>query len=220
MAQAAAIGPGPQPGLIGPNAILRVAESLRASGASAECEAVFRRAALDAYLDDPPAAMVPEDEVRRLHRALRDELGVRRAAEVAMDAGRRTGDYLLAHRIPRPVQVLLKSLPPDWSARLLLRAIGRHAWTFAGSGSFTASAGRPVILRIEHNPMCAGLQADEPSCFFYAATFERLFAELVHRRSKVVETACEAAGAAGCRFELRWDDAAAQQTAAHVRARG
>ena len=50
----------------------------------------------------------------------------------------RTGDYLLAHRIPKPVQALLKRLPAPLAARVLLAAITRHAWTFAGSGRFEA----------------------------------------------------------------------------------
>jgi len=44
----------------------------------------------------------------------------------------------------------------------------------------------------------------EPGCDFYAATFERLFRVLVHADARVVETACEACGAAECRFEVRW----------------
>jgi divinyl protochlorophyllide a 8-vinyl-reductase len=52
--------------------------------------------------------------------------------------------------------------------------------------------------------MCVGLQADAPACGYYAATFEGLFAALVHRRARVVEVACEAQGAPACVFEVRW----------------
>jgi replicative DNA helicase len=48
------------------------------------------------------------------------------------------------------------------------------------------------------------LWADSPACDFYAATFERLFAVLVHARARVHEVACEACGDAECRFEIRW----------------
>jgi divinyl protochlorophyllide a 8-vinyl-reductase len=41
-------------------------------------------------------------------------------------------------------------------------------------------------------------------CDFYAATFERLYRELVDPRTTAVETACAAAGAAECVFELRF----------------
>jgi hypothetical protein len=80
------------------------------------------------------------------------------AAEVARSAGRRTADYLLAHRIPKPVQALLKALPARLAARVLLSAIARHAWTFAGSGVFSASTGaraRPSCWR-SATTRCAG----------------------------------------------------------------
>jgi divinyl protochlorophyllide a 8-vinyl-reductase len=123
---------------------------------------------------------------------------------VAHSAGLRTADYLLAHRIPKPVQALLKRLPATWAARLLLSAIRRHAWTFAGSGVFTARAGRPTVLTLRSNPLCKGVASAVPACDFYAATFERLFRTLVHRDARAVEVACEACGDAECRFELRW----------------
>jgi divinyl protochlorophyllide a 8-vinyl-reductase len=64
-----------------------------------------------------------------------------------------------------------------------------------------------VVLTIRHNPLCQDLQADTPACDFYAATFERLFQVLVHRRSRVREVACEACGDAECRFEIGWSAA-------------
>jgi hydrogenase maturation protein HypF len=64
--------------------------------------------------------------------------------------------------------------------------------------------GRPVLLRIRHNPLCQGLATVAPACHYYAATFERLFQVLVHPRAQVVEVACEACGDAECRFEVRW----------------
>jgi divinyl protochlorophyllide a 8-vinyl-reductase len=83
-------------------------------------------------------------------------------------------------------------------------AITRNAWTFAGSGQFRARAGRPVVLTIRGNPLCKDLRTDEPSCDFYAGTFERLFEVLVHRNAKVREVACESCGDPECRFEIRW----------------
>jgi len=149
-----------------------------------------------------------EADVARLHRALRQQPGHGLAAEVARQAGLRTADYLLAHRIPRPVQWLLKRLPAPLAARVLRQAVGHHAWTFAGSGHFTARAGRPCVLTITGNPLCRGADLQNPSplpaCDFYAATFERLFQVLVHPTVQAVETACEARGDPACVFELRW----------------
>jgi divinyl protochlorophyllide a 8-vinyl-reductase len=203
---ATAAGTGPI-GRIGPNAITRVAEALLPRLGAPGTRRLFEHAGLAAYVDAPPQAMVDEAEVIALHAALRAELGNTQAKDVAADAGRRTAEYLLAHRIPRPAQRLLTWLPAPLAARVLLRAIGGHAWTFAGSGHFSARVGwrgRPVILQIEGNPLCRGLRTDAPACDFYTAVFQRLFEVLVHPRAQVIETACEARGDPACRFEVRW----------------
>lgn len=191
-------------GRIGPNAITRVAEVLPALLGDAGTRALFEAAGLGGYLSQPPEGMVDETEVARLHRVLRQQLGPAVAGQVARSAGMRTADYLLARRIPKPVQWLLKRLPPVLAARVLLQAIGRHAWTFAGSGQFQAVAGRPCVLTIRDNPLCRGVASAHPACDFYSATFERLFQVLVHPAVQVVETQCEARGDPVCRFELRW----------------
>jgi divinyl protochlorophyllide a 8-vinyl-reductase len=191
-------------GRIGPNAITRVAEVLPGFVGKRITRELFDKAGLAGYLEAPPQAMVDEAEVTSLHQVMRAELGSEVSARVARSAGRRTADYLLARRIPGPVQFLLKRLPAPLAARLLLSAIRRHAWTFSGSGVFSARAGQPVVLIIRGNPMCRGLNSAQPACDFYAATFERLFRVLVHRRSRVVETACEACGDDECRFEVSW----------------
>lgn len=191
-------------GRIGPNAITRVAEVLPALLGDAGTRALFEAAGLGGYLSQPPEGMVDETEVARLHRVLRQQLGPAVAGQVARSAGMRTADYLLARRIPKPVQWLLKRLPPVLAARVLLQAIGRHAWTFAGSGQFDAVAGRPCVLTIRDNPLCRGVASAHPACDFYSATFERLFQVLVHPATQVVETQCEARGDPVCRFELRW----------------
>lgn len=192
-------------GRIGPNAITRVAEVMPGLVGEAATRAVFARAGLSKHLITPPEGMVLEADVARLHQALRQSLGPAVATQVARQAGRRTADYLLARRIPKLVQHLLRALPAPLAARLLLRAIGRNAWTFAGSGQFSARAGRPCVLTIRGNPLCHGLLQAEPACAFYTATFERLFQVLVHAGTHAVETACEARGDPACRFELRWD---------------
>jgi divinyl protochlorophyllide a 8-vinyl-reductase len=191
-------------GHIGPNAITRVAEAL----GPARARQVFRRAGLAAYLEAPPQAMVDEREVTALHVALRTDLGEAEARRVAADAGRRTAAYLLAHRIPAPAQVLLRALPAGLAARVLLKAIVGHAWTFAGSGRFsvrvTADRARRVVLTIADNPLCRSVCSAEPCCDYYRAVFDVLFRALVHRGASVEETACEACGDPACVFEIRW----------------
>jgi divinyl protochlorophyllide a 8-vinyl-reductase len=138
-----------------------------------------------------------------------------------------TGDYLLAHRIPRPVQRLLQRLPATLAARLLIAAIKRHAWTFVGSGHFEVSSvptlltrvpsvsgsndpgnvgGRAprLSLRVGDCPICRGSAQSSPGCSYYAATFEQIFVALVHPGTQVRETSCQAMGASACVFEVNW----------------
>ena len=226
---------------IGPNAITRVAEALRQSGPQERVERLFTQAGLAHYLAQPPEKMVDEREVTRLHRVLRDQLGIPAALAIARVAGVRTGDYLLAHRIPRAVQVLLKWLPARLASQILLNAIQRHAWTFAGSGELRVRKAYPPHLAIAGCCICQGAlaqaqtqgqamghaqaqaqaqaqahaqahqvqalgqaQAQTPLCDFYAAAIERLFQQLVHPRSRVTETQCQALGAEACTFEVAW----------------
>ncbi|MGQ9659292.1 MAG: bacteriochlorophyll 4-vinyl reductase [Thermochromatium sp.] len=191
-------------GRIGPNAVIRVFETLNERRDSTVAETVFRRAGLGGYLDALPEAMVPEEEVIALHQALRETLGIAEAREIAREAGRRTGDYLLARRIPRPVQAILKILPPRLASRTLLKAISGNAWTFVGTGQFAVTSDNPPWIEITHSPLCRGARASEPLCDFYAGTFERLFRALVHPHSVVTETACQAMGDPSCLFKASW----------------
>lgn len=189
---------------IGPNAITQVAAALEAALGAPTQRLVFESAKLEHHLSVPPAAMIDEADVIRLHRALREQLGPGRARDIARDAGRRTGEYLLANRIPAPAQALLRRTPARLASRALLAGIRGHAWTFAGSGAFTAEAGRPTRLAIADSPLCRGVHSEDPVCDYYSATFERLFRELVHPDVRVAELACGAQGAEACRFEARW----------------
>ncbi|NBC96670.1 MAG: bacteriochlorophyll 4-vinyl reductase [Deinococcus-Thermus bacterium] len=189
---------------IGPNAIIRTAEALAAQAGLDTCRRVFDRAGLGAYLTTPPAAMVAEDEVVALHRAVRAELAAETADAVMREAGARTARYLLAHRIPQPAQALLRALPPRAASRLLLGLIARHAWTFAGSADLRLSHGRPARVLFAGSPLARVPAADAPVCGFYAGTFETLFRHLVHADAVARETTCAANGDDVCTLELSW----------------
>lgn len=163
------------------------------------------RMMLIAGLDAPPSdkGMMPEGPAARLHHAVRQTLGPA-APWVLAEAGRATGDYILAHRIPRPAQLLLRSLPAALSAPLLKAAIAKHAWTFAGSGQFSTRSG--LVFEIAANPVIAGETSPTPLCHWHAAVFERLFRTLVDDRLRAQETACCACGDHACRFELQPKD--------------
>jgi divinyl protochlorophyllide a 8-vinyl-reductase len=189
---------------IGPNAIIQVAEALQRQLGREPAGVLFAAVGMSAYLESPPQHMVDEREVIALHAAVRERLPAATAHEIAQAAGLATGDYLLANRIPALVRSVLEVLPAPLASRLLLAAIGKHSWTFAGSGHFASLAGHPVVVTIGDCPICRGAHAHGPVCNYYAATFERLFARLVHRRATVTETECIAAGAPACRFEISW----------------
>ncbi len=189
---------------IGPNAITQVTAALAARYGPERAASILREAGLGRYLHSPPAAMVPESEVVALHRVLRAGLEPGQREAVGREAGERTADYLLANRIPRAVQALLKLLPPPLASRLLLVAISRHAWTFAGSGHFVAAAGNPVRLSIEGCALCRDAVFDSPGCSYYAGTFERLYRVLVSSRARTREIDCQGCGARACRFEVEW----------------
>lgn len=191
-------------GRIGPNAVIRLAEALDAIESKAVTRKLFIAADLAGYADALPQAMVPEDDVTALHRHLRSDLGAGRAASVSWIAGQRTADYLLANRIPKPVQRLLKLLPARLAAFILLKAIGAHAWTFAGTSRFSWRMGRPITLAFEDCPLCRHDHAAQPCCGYYAATFEHLFRTLIASDTTVRETACIATGGSACRFEVSY----------------
>jgi divinyl protochlorophyllide a 8-vinyl-reductase len=191
-------------GRIGPNAVIRLVEALDAVESRAVTTRLFRSADLEPYVVKPPEAMIPEEEVTVLHRRLRSEMGLSHAASVSWIAGLRTADYLLANRIPKPVQRVLKLLPARLAAIVLLKAIGRNAWTFAGSARFSWKGGVPIVVSFEDCPLCRYDRSAAPCCQYYAATFEGLFRELIDSDAKVTETSCIAAGSNACRFEIRW----------------
>jgi divinyl protochlorophyllide a 8-vinyl-reductase len=195
-------------GRIGPNAIIRVAETLRDVFGEETTRHIFAAAHLEPHLASPPASMVPEADVGALQTALFAELEESEAKKVAYEAGLRTGDYLLANRIPKPVQAVLKILPPSLASRVLLNAIKQNSWTFSGSGAFTVKTGHPVVVSIANCPLCRGRHSDTMQCDYYAGTFQRLFQVLVSRRSFVREIACEATGGSACAFEITWTKSA------------
>ena len=183
---------------IGPNAILQHLPVLDDAIGERLRSALLHRAGVA----EPPAdaGMLPEDEVARLHHAVRLFLPDR-APDIQRAAGLATGDYILAHRIPRLAKWLIRVLPAPLGARLLALAITKHAWTFAGSGAFRVLGYGPLRVEIRDNPL-AQQAAEAPICHWHAAVFERLFDALVWPDVHVVEEHCTAMGAPACIFRI------------------
>jgi divinyl protochlorophyllide a 8-vinyl-reductase len=195
---------GIEPARIGPNAIIQTLEALRELRGGGATDDLLLAAGLERYAAESPTAMVPEGDVSLLYRMLRTRLGEPEANATMRLAGAKTAAYLLANRIPRPAQVVLRRLPARFAAPLLLSSITKHTWTFAGSGVVSIASGPPLRIAIRSCPICRGAVGDRPHCSYYAASFEGLFRVLVDARSSVVEVACEGSGAPSCVFEFRW----------------
>jgi divinyl protochlorophyllide a 8-vinyl-reductase len=181
---------------VGPNAILQCAPALAALGGEDLTRRIYADAGLSRMLDMPPENMVPQDEVVALHRAIADGLPPDQAAQVARDAGARTGRYIVENRIPAPARLMLRALPARLSGPTLLRAITRHAWTFAGDADVLHDPGPDMRLAILDNPLAIG------PCHWHEAVLQTMFRRLVSRRAQVRETRCCARGAPACIFEI------------------
>lgn len=181
---------------VGPNAVTQVAAALRAWGGESLAQKVFMAAGLGNVLASPPEQMVDQAMAARLHETLRVTLQPKDATQIASEAGRRTADYLLANRIPKPAQWVMRALPPRLAAPILLKAMASNAWTYAGTGRVRTQAGNPCVLEILDNPLA------QPGCPWHVAVFERLFRALVARGAQVTHAPCCANGATACRFEI------------------
>ena len=182
---------------IGPNAVIQLAAALRARLGQEGGRQVFAVAGHLELFHQPPQEMVAEATAAELYRALFSVLPAEIAADVAADSGTRTADYILANRIPMMAQRVLKTMPVTLAGPLLLKAIARNAWTFAGSGQVrTESCGRHFAVEITANPMAM------PGCAWHQAVFQRLFSVLVAPEITVRHPACCHEGARSCRFEI------------------
>jgi divinyl protochlorophyllide a 8-vinyl-reductase len=184
---------------IGPNAIHQHLPVLDAAIGPTLRHALLHRAGVAEPA--PDCGMLPEDEVIHLHRAVWLFLPDR-AAQIQRASGLAVGDYILANRIPKAAQWLIRHLPARLGAALLARAIARHAWTFAGSGGFRILSTSPLTFEIARNPLALGPEGGGPSCHWHAAVFERLFSRLVWPDARIQETECCACGDPACRFVL------------------
>ena len=192
---------------IGPNAVIQVAAELQ-SRFGVTRTAGLVRAATGYSLNALPTGMIDEREAQALSRALVQQMGPALATNILRAAGHRTGDYLLANRIPRLAQWVIRLAPRRIGLSLLFRAMQSNAWTFACSGRFVVSSAAaldsPVPdLIFESCAMCRDMREPQAMCDFYAGTFERLIRALVSRYAGVLEVECMALGHPRCRFVLQ-----------------
>lgn len=187
--------------VIGPNAVIQLGAALSARLGKETAQRVYDAAGCGPLLDAPPHEMIDERVPVRLFRQLWRELPAETASVVARDAGRRTGRYILQNRIPRLARVVLRILPQSIASRLLLSAIQKNAWTFAGSGTCRTTPGIPMIIEIARNPLRM------PGGAWHEAVFAELFGALLSRKTDVRYAPVAEGSDAVCRFEIRFDAA-------------
>lgn len=179
-------------GLVGPNAIIQTVAALREIEGRQTCSSILQGAGLGDYLVVAPSEMVSEREVARLFDALCRTLPPDASAAVLGAAGRNTADYILAHRIPMLAQRLIGLMPPVLGARVLMAAISKHAWTFAGSGTVTCDLWQNLSIGIACNSLAT------PGCPWHVAVFARLFEVLVSPSARIDHLSCCARGVPVC----------------------
>lgn len=187
---------------IGPNTIIQLAHVLRDRYGEGTAGALLFEGTGYA-LNALPSAMVDEREAQALVRTVMQSVGEQRGVQLLHEAGQRTADYLMAHRIPRPAQWVMKALPRRAGLSILLRAMQANAWTFTGSGTFSVLQ-RPKLVELSFHAcaMCRDMTTAQPVCDFYAGTFEQLIRTIVAPQAQVREVECMATGGHCCRFEV------------------
>jgi divinyl protochlorophyllide a 8-vinyl-reductase len=188
---------------IGPNAIIQPVATLRDRYGKAEADAILERGGQAHLCTQLPEHMVEEGEFHTLARALLAELGPEPTHSLLYEAGERTARYLLQHRIPRPFQALVVRMPRMLGLRLLMWAIGKHAWTFVGSGQFrfVVQQQQPTIHLNVSYPSVPAVAS------FYGGTFAQLIQVLIDPQATVQTSASDAAGTLDCRYKLVWRSA-------------
>jgi divinyl protochlorophyllide a 8-vinyl-reductase len=183
---------------VGPNAVIQTRRVLDQRYGTAARAAIFAGAGLDQLDERDLTELVDVDVVNALNAEIVRRLPPASARDLLWHAGKLTGDYVLEHRIPRTARRLLQALPRPLARRLLMMAITRNAWTFAGRARVET---RPDRVVIHDNPICLGRTALS-SCVWHVAVLSRLLQTLVDPGLVVRETQCLGRGNDACRFEI------------------
>jgi divinyl protochlorophyllide a 8-vinyl-reductase len=183
------------PAKIGPNSIIQTVAALEAKYGRSEAEAILRRAGQGGWISNLPSEMTEESKFHELVCSLEKELGEKNTASILEDSGRRTAAYLLRVRIPGFFQKILKPLPPGMAFKLLLFAISKNAWTFAGSGEFSYSSGKQPVITVRVTYPSLPVVGN-----FYLGTFETLLEELVNAKTAIASSIEKKGGAILCTY--------------------
>lgn len=183
------------PAKIGPNSIIQTVAALEARYGKTEADARLTIAGQGHLIGNLPSEMVEEEKFHDLVKSLDKDLDPGVLAELLNDSGQRTAAYLLKVRIPGFFQKLLKPLPPGLAFKLLLFAISKNAWTFAGSGAFSYTTGKTPVITVKVTYPAIPVVGN-----FYLGTFTKLLKELVNPDTIIDASITGTSGNITCRY--------------------
>ncbi|NTW83069.1 MAG: bacteriochlorophyll 4-vinyl reductase [Chlorobiaceae bacterium] len=180
---------------IGPNSIIQTVTALETRFGKTEAEAILKRCGQGHWIGNLPSEMTEESKFHALVGALDNEIGENKTASILEESGRRTAAYLLRVRIPGFFQKILKPLPPGIAFKLLLFAISKNAWTFAGSGEFSYTSGKKPVITVKVTYPGRPVVGN-----FYLGTFEALLEELVNPKTTIKASIKKESGSILCTY--------------------
>ncbi len=184
-------------GFVGSQAVLPLINTIsRKLGADA-ARRLMNEARMHALPD--PGEPVRERQAAILHQSLRRDYP-EVAEAIQREAARDAVEWLIQNRIPVQARLLLSNMPWSMAVWMLGRNAVQNAWTFGGSGKFTALSTHE--FQLIGNPLIKGETSASPICAWHEELFQQTFRRMAHSRLKCVETSCMAAGAIACRFQL------------------
>ena len=169
------------PSKIGPNSIIQTVAALEAAYGKNKAETMLSKIGQGYLVGNLPKEMVEEAKFHTLVGALQKEIGETATSRILQESGERTARYLLKVRIPGIFQKFVKLLPPRPAFKLLLFAISKNAWTFAGSGEFAYNMTRPPEISVKVTFPTQPVVGN-----FYLGTFTALLQELVNPTTKIM----------------------------------
>ncbi|MGB9751428.1 bacteriochlorophyll 4-vinyl reductase [Roseiflexus castenholzii] len=190
-------------GKIGPNAIIQTVAALRDRLGDEAARATLVRGGAGDLPDHLPHELIDEREFHALVELLLEQIGEEQTNQVMARSGQLTSEYVFANRIPAFARLLLRLLPPSWGLRLLLPAMQRHTWTFAGSGVFAYDLTPTPSISITNGALFDTPAMAAAMCAYYRGAFEQMFQKLICSRATLHDLECQARGDRCCRYAIR-----------------
>ncbi|NWJ45810.1 MAG: bacteriochlorophyll 4-vinyl reductase [Chloroflexi bacterium] len=192
-------------GKIGPNSLIQTVRAMRRIYGDEKARRILEEGGQGFLWDHHPGEMIDEGEFITLARMLYSNLGVQETLPLLRLSGNLTGEYVLANRIPKFAQRIIKFLPRKLRLKVMLNAIGKNAWTFAGSGKYSFTLSPQLQINLDESIIRHAIsKANVPVCSYYTGAFETLLKTLVDAHIQVEEIECAIRGDSRCVFQIKF----------------